>query len=352
VRVNTVAGEARAGGELPPRVALVPKGAAVPEIVVLWTARAQATELKIARSLDGGRTFGRPAALQSAGAAGNRGWAALAVDPTGTAHAVWLDHRAQAAGAGMAHEHGGTAAAATSTTGPVDPVAAAQGSSLYYASSRARTVERNVVRGVCYCCKTALAAGPDGALYAAWRHVYAGNIRDIAFSVSKDGGASFSSPARVSQDGWAINGCPEDGPAVAVGADGTVHVVWPTVVEGSAGPRGALFFASTRDGRTFTPRARIPTLDSPKPSHPQIVVDRNGRIAVAWDEVVGGRRVASAREVRPAAGRPPTFGAIVMLYADGPAMYPVLAATGDGLVAVWTTGGESSIVQSRVMRLP
>ena len=87
----------------------------------------------------------------------------------------------------------------------------------------------------------------------------------------------------MSEDTWAINGCPDDGPAIAVDSQGEVHLAWPTVV-GGPNPEGALFYASTRDGRTFTPRTRIPTLGSARPTHPQIVVDRRGRIVVAWDE--------------------------------------------------------------------
>ena len=143
-----------------------------------------------------------------------------------------------------------------------------------------------------------MAIGPDGAIYAAWRHVYPGDLRDIAFTVSRDGGKSFSAPARVSEDKWQINGCPDDGPAIAVDAGGTVHVVWPTVLTAGAQPEGALFYASTRDGRQFTPRLRIPTLGSPRPQHPQIVVGPTGRIVIAWDETVSGQRVAAMRELK------------------------------------------------------
>src|SRR5690606_24395844 len=94
VRVNDVPGEGRLGGELPPRVAVHPSSdGSAPEVVVLWTARGEATEIKAARSRDGGRTFDAPVALQVAGAAGDRGWPSLAVDHGGRAHAVWLDHR-------------------------------------------------------------------------------------------------------------------------------------------------------------------------------------------------------------------------------------------------------------------
>ena len=348
VRVNAIEGEARLGGELPPRVTLVRRrGASIPEIVVMWTTRGEATEIKLARSLDGGRTFGAPTTLQARGAAGDRGWPAMAVDRAANVHAIWLDHRglaaARTAGAGHA-AHKGNA--------PHDGVAMAARSGLYYASAGTRiSPERQLTAGVCYCCKTAMAAGPDGSVYAAWRHVYPGNLRDMAFTVSRDGGRSFSAPVRVSEDGWAINGCPDDGPAIAVDRRGGVHLAWPTVIGGST-PEGAMFYATTRDGRRFTPRVRIPTLGGPKPSHPQIVVDGGGRVFVAWDETIGGRRVAVLREVRTQPNGATSFGDAVTLSPNGPSMYPVLAATDKGLVAVWTTGDDPSRVEARTVTTP
>ena len=41
-------------------------------------------------------------------------------------------------------------------------------------------------------------AGSDGAIYLAWRQVYAGNIRDITFTSSRDGGRTFAPPATFS----------------------------------------------------------------------------------------------------------------------------------------------------------
>lgn len=82
-----------------------------------------------------------------------------------------------------------------------------------------------------------MATGPKGEIFAAWRHVFAGNFRDMGFTVS-------------------------------------------------------------RDGRSFSKPARVPTFGSPKPSHPQVVVDGKGGIAVAWDEVVDGRRVAAVRRAK------------------------------------------------------
>jgi hypothetical protein len=228
----------------------------------------------------------------------------------------------------------------------------ALGSALYYAAvtaSAAPPSEQAVTPGVCYCCKTALAARPDGSLVAAWRHVYPGDLRDIAFSISPGTGQPFSPPARVSEDGWAIQGCPDDGPALVVDANGTTHIVWPTVIGGSE-PEGALFYSTTRDGRQFTPRVRIPTLGGPKPTHPQIARASSGRIVVAWDESVNGSRVAALREVHP--GTQPRFGDVVRLAVDGAPNHPVIAATDDGVIAAWATGGESSRVEVRRVVLP
>jgi hypothetical protein len=79
------------------------------------------------------------------------------------------------------HEHHEAAA--------IDGAAMAQLSGLYYARevTGALQAEHELVKGVCYCCKVAMATGPRGELFAAWRHVYPGNLRDIAFMASREG---------------------------------------------------------------------------------------------------------------------------------------------------------------------
>src|SRR6476646_5977349 len=123
----------------------------------------------------------------------------------------------------------------------------AQASKLYFADADGTAV-RPLASGVCYCCKTGIAAGADGSLYAVWRHVYPGNIRDIAFTFSRDGGKTFAPLVRVSEDKWALDGCPENGPAIAVDAEHHLHVVWPTIVRTSAGAETlGIFYAFSRD---------------------------------------------------------------------------------------------------------
>jgi hypothetical protein len=399
--VNDRPGEVRSGGETPPRVVLVPASAGAssrdpevaPEIVVVWRARLPATSIRSARSGDGGRSFTPAVTLQSSEAVGERGWHTAAAGPDGRVHTLWLDHRGLAPTGGTA---GGAASASAGADGHAahrraaaqqpsspgaafDGVAMAQKSGVYYSSAppaggvaaagplepgarsqepaagHAPTGERELARGVCYCCKTALAAGPNGAVYAAWRHVYEGNIRDIALVASRDGGHTFSAPARVSEDRWQLAGCPDDGPAMAVDASGVAHLVWPTVIGGDR-PEGAIFYASTRDGRTFTPRVRAPGLGSPKPQHPQLALASDGRVLIAWDETVDGVRRAAVVTMTTAGHAAPTFSAPVLLEpstASTPraAVYPVLATTPRDTVAAWTSGsGETSAIAVR--RLP
>ena len=336
LRVNHTVGEARLGGELPPRVALAPSAKGDPAVIVSWGAKAGATTIRVARSTDGGRTLGPETVLQTGDVAGDRGWHNLVIDGRGTAHVLWLDHRRMAARPkSTEHDH------------HKDGAGMAQLSDLRYAAVSARGVEqseRALLPGVCYCCKTALVTGPNGQLFAAWRHVYPGNIRDIAFSQSLDGGRTFSAHTRVSEDQWQLAGCPDDGPAMAVDARGTIHVVWPTVI-GGAEPTGALFHATTRDGRTFSPRQRVPTLGSPKPSHPQIAIRSDGRIVIAWDEVMGGVRRGAMLEATTKGPNELAFGAAQRL-TEGSSAYPMLVVSGAQVLTAWTdgTGVGSAIV--------
>ncbi len=349
VRVNALERDAKVGGEFPPRIVVSRGTGADPEIAVLWTASVDGrTSIRLARSTDGGRTFTPPVMLQAPDAAGNRGWASLAAGEPGDLYAIWLDHRGLAGPAppdGMhaGHAMGGSAAEKR------DGVAMAARSGLYFArvggapapvastGTAAGPGERELAKGVCYCCKTALAAGRDGSVYAAWRHVYAGNIRDIAFAASTDSGRTFSAPVRVSEDHWAIDGCPENGPALAVDPRGTVHVAWPTLVDGDE-PEAAIFYATTADGRHFTPRLRIPTLGTPKPGHVQLLSLGPGRLLVAWDESRDGLRRVAVREMTLGAPGEATFGDAIVLNGEVTGANPALARTSDGAIVAWTSG--------------
>lgn len=343
VQVNKTSG-ARTNGEQPPRVALVPR-ASGPSFVVVWTAQGAAgTRLLWAKSDDGGRTFTAEAPVPGSDAAGNRGWESVAVDRTGRVHVLWLDHRDTAPSMDMSHhmDHNMPAPAQT------DAVARAGLSKIYAATIGGAQSARVLAAGVCYCCNTTIASGPDGSLDAAWRHVYAGNIRDIAFARSTDGGRTFSPPVRVSEDKWAIDGCPENGPAMAIGEDGVEHLAWPTLVAASGNAQGTLglFYAASRGGARFSPRQAIPT--SGVPRHVQIAAERNS-LAFAWDEASAGpRRIAFARGAVHPDGHVDFSRQVLEELGD--ASYPSMARTRDGLVVAAQSPGDADTV-IRLVRL-
>jgi hypothetical protein len=354
-RVNDADGDARLNGEQPPRVTLSHNA-----ITVVWTTKGtNGTTLLQSHSTDGGRSFANATTVAGSDAPGNRGWENAATDRAGRTFAVWLDHRALAQDSTLAashHDHNST---------KPDGVAMAQQSKLYIASLDGAVAPTAVTGGVCYCCKTAIASGGDGSLYAAWRHVYPGNIRDIAFTMSRDGGRTFAAPVRVSEDTWVLEGCPDDGPAMAIDAANRIHIVWPTLItepvtaetaesakknNGSlrspsalrlnAGQQTiALFYATSADGARFTPRERIPTQGMPH--HPQIAIGADGAPVIAWDEASSGTRTAAIARVTSVGPGRARFAREVLAQT---AIYPAVATVRGATVVAWTSGKSAASV--------
>jgi hypothetical protein len=346
-RVNAQDGDATANNEQPPRVAITgPASARI--ITVVWSKRqeegAQRTRrdaVRIARSTDGGRTFSPARVTHDPAVAGARGWESLTAGPDGSVHAVWLDGRD--AGRKMA-EHAKASGMPHKGQPPQD---------IYHGTvtSDGRITESQIATGVCFCCKTAVAVDTRGTVYAAWRHIFPGSMRDIAFARSTDGGRSFDPLVRVSEDKWELNGCPEDGPTLAVDRSGTIHIAWATVVN-DAEPYKALFYATSRDGKTFSPRAPLPVAPAVTPGHPQLTLTSDGGAAIAWDEVVNGlRRVAVTRVSRSGAAQ-----AAHILSSGESASNPVIASIGDDTILVaWTSRPTTAKIgdpsQIKVMRI-
>lgn len=337
-RVNDQPGDASANNEQPPRVAMS-GSAAAPVLTVVWSKRnegpqrARRDAIRMARSVDGGRTFGPARFTHEAAVTGARGWESLAVRSDGRVHAVWLDGRdaerkmAAAAHAGTPHKGQPPQDIYHGTIAPDGAI-----------------VESVIATGVCFCCKTAVAIDGRGAVYAAWRHIFPGSMRDIAFAMSADG-RRFDPFVRVSEDNWELNGCPEDGPTLAVDETGTIHIAWATVVDD--GEAKALFYATSRDGKTFSPRVRLPVGVAATPGHPQLTVTADGGVAIVWDELVDGlRRVVFTRVSRSGMMQPPQI-----LNRDESASNPVIVRVDRNLLVAWTakSAAEPSVIKLRRM---
>jgi len=326
-RVNDQDGDASANNEQPPRVVLSGSGA-TRTLAVFWSKRNEGPQktrrdaIRMARSSDGGRTFSPAGFAHDSALSGARGWESLAVDSGGRVHAVWLDGRDAERKMAEAAAHSGMAHQGQPPQDVYHSMIGADG----------RITESVIATGVCFCCKTAVAVDARGSVYAAWRHIFPGSMRDIAFAKSSDGGSRFDPLIRVSEDHWELNGCPEDGPTLAVDQSGIIHIAWATVVNVGE-PQKALFYATSRDGKSFSPRARLAVVSGATPGHPQLTLTPDGGAAIAWDELVDGLRRISFARVSSSG----VFGPPQILSGDESASHPVIARSERNLVVAWTS---------------
>jgi hypothetical protein len=332
-RVNAIAGAARASGEQSARVMVGYRNA----VHVVWPAKHEGhTVIRYAGSKDGGRTFSPAVTVAGASLTGARGWHAATLGYDGGVQVVWLDGRNAAP---MAHAHGKGASK------PVRPAGGPR-QDIFHASWKgdARPVEHLIQSNVCFCCKTAVVASGE-KIYAAWRHIYPGSLRDIAVARSTDNGATFGDPVRVSEDGWKIDACPDDGPAMAADGHDGIHIAWPTLVAGDT-PRKGIFY-STLKGDTFAPRVRLDSGDA-DPAHPQIAADHHTNTAIVWDERTSERRRIVFRPVTDGAVAAPQF-----FDGDG-VSYPVVAAGEGYWIVLWSAQDASggSVIEGRRIPAP
>jgi hypothetical protein len=332
VRVNDVEGDARASGEQAARVTIGASRA----IHVAWPSKRDGhTVILYASSSDNGKTFSSAVPIAGDGLTGARGWHALTLGYDGAVHAVWLDGRNAAPM--VHHDHSAIAKSERADGGPRQDLF-----QVMWKDNRPRK-EVPVAANVCFCCKTAIVASGEH-VYVAWRHIFPGSVRDIALAESKDNGATFGAPVRVSEDGWKLNACPDDGPAMVADMHGGIHIAWPTLVPGST-PRKGIFYAAIEDQKPLTARLRMDSGDT-DPAHPQIGSDLHGNSAVVWDERAGDtRRIALRRVSHGVLGPIETF--------EGPGFsYPVVAAGESNWVVLWSsqTPDGRSVLEGR--RLP
>ena len=177
-----------------------------------------------ARSIDGGKTFSTPQAML---ADGGQRFDAWVISPKGRIYAGWLDktHAQKAKAEGREFAGSGVAFGWSDDGG---------------ATFKGKSI---LMDHACECCKMSAALDRDGLPVFAWRQVFDDGVRDhYAAKLSADG-ASLTG-GRVSDDNWAINSCPHQGPGLAIDHAGVWHVAWFTKGKNRQG----VFYASSRDG--------------------------------------------------------------------------------------------------------
>ena len=104
-----------------------------------------------------------------------------------------------------------------------------------------------------------------------------------------------------------------------------------------------LFYATSRDGRTFSPRTRLPAAGI-TPGHPQMTLAADGGAVIVWDETVDGvHRVVLAAGIAIARDR-----AVAGAERNRISVAPGHRSNGRDLVVAWTNRDESVIRVRRV----
>ena len=305
-----------------PSVIATPSG----RLLVHWLQRSSngkyAYDVRIAQSADRGNTWSESSILHSDRSPSEHGFVALWNAPGDSVGGAWLDGRFTKGGEGGsgAMSLQSTAAAPNGTVGTENPV-------------DLRT---------CDCCQVSATVTPSGPVIA-YRDRTDAEIRDIAVARHVDG--KWTTPTIVHEDGWHIEACPVNGPALASRGD-TVAIAWFTGAQDTARVRVAF---STDGGQRFAPPVRV---DGGTPAgRVGIALDDNGDAVVSWlervppeDAEVRVRRVSRSGVM----GEPFTISRTKAARASG---FPRIVRLGDTLVAAWTVPGDSARVMVGRMAL-
>ncbi|HTK53470.1 MAG TPA: sialidase family protein [Gemmatimonadaceae bacterium] len=300
-----------------PSVIATPSG----RLLVHWLQRSSAGryayDVRIAQSTDRGATWSEGALLHTDRSAAEHGFVALWTAPGDSVRAAWLDGRHTTPDTG-GHARGAMSVQAVSV-----------------ASSGALGTEQPVDLRTCDCCQVAATVAASGPVVA-YRDRTEDEIRDIAVVRLVDG--KWTTPSIVHPDGWHIDACPVNGPALAARGD-TVAIAWFTGAQDTARVRVAF---SVDGGEHFAPPVRV---DGGTPAgRVGIALDQKGDALVSWlervppeDAEVRLRRVARSGEL----GVPLTISRTKAARAAG---FPRIVRRGDSLLAAWTVPGDSARV--------
>lgn len=307
VAINPDRQKIKAGAEGRPSIAVDPAN----RVYVVYTAEAALPNSVFFSVSDaGGRQFSRPAELSRKAAEAGAFQGRLAVDPKGRVFAFWHDERDRSD-------------------------YRVPGNSVYYATlDPAATAPANfkAAADLCECCRIAASFDRDGRPVLLTRFIYDGHTRD--HGLTRLGGAGGPGESwRVTSDGWNIDACPEHGPALSIGPDGTYYMAWFTLGQ----QRQGLFYAHSSDlGRHFSaPEA----LGDPAklPGHADIA-SLGERVVLAWKEFDGENNLVRVRQSRDGGKTwaAPSTVAVSASEAD----YPFLLSDGRAIFLSWNSPTE------------
>jgi hypothetical protein len=316
-----------------------------------------ANDVNLSISRDGGRTWGKAIVPHRDRTQTARGFVSM-IPAGGGIALVWLDGRKMMGGDRGAAEHGSAekvSAGAFPRTGDHDhqhtnggdhrvaghgPAASEMEMSLMYTmiGLDGTLGEEVLLYGrVCECCTTSAAPTPDG-MAVVYRDRSEKEVRDISIVRSKNG--QWSEPQPLSQDGWEINGCPMNGPAIS-SAGQNVVVAWFT----AAGNQPRVYAALSADGgATFG--QQILVADGNPLGRVDIIALPSENALVSWVERTPGGAEVRARIVKSDRSK-----ARAIVVAETSSGVPRMKMSGDEVVIAWTDSRNIRKVRTASLRM-
>ena len=253
------------------------------------------------------RVWGAADLLHTDGVAAEHGFVSVVPRAGGGADVVWLDGRNTGG-----HHDGGPMTLRAVTIGP----------------DGARRDEAELDARVCDCCPTA-AVATDAGLVVAYRDRSEAEVRDVAVVRRVDG--RWTAPTVPHADGWQIDGCPVNGPALAARGD-RVALAWFT-----AAPEPTVRLAVSDDGgATWGEPVQI---DGGRPlGRVGMAMTDSGDVLVGWLETAD-EATAAIRLRRVTSGAARDASTVAKVNAGRASGVPHVVALGDRALVAWTGGG-------------
>jgi hypothetical protein len=295
-----------------PSMVALPDGSLAAHWLVKSAPGAYEYDITISQSFDGGKTWGKPFIPHRDGARVEHGFVSLFAARDGSLAAVWLDGREMKPAEG-GHDHG-------------------RGNmTLRYVKIKrdgALVDDAALDTRVCECCQTSAAMTADGPVVVYRdRSEAEKEIRDI--SIVRLKGDKWTAPRPVFQDGWELNGCPVNGPAVAA-AGRRVAVAWFTGANQTS--RVKLAFSDDA-GETFSQPIAVD--DGNPAGRVDVLLLDNGGALVCWLEKLPEGGAVRVRRVSPD-GKLDDSVTVAPSGTARSAGFPQMARAGGELVFAWT----------------
>jgi hypothetical protein len=310
-----------------PALAALPDGTLFAHWLAKTGPATYAYAVQVARSRDGGKTWSSAVVPHRDGTPTEHGFVSMTPWSDQAMGIVWLDGRKTAGAAHAAHGEPGAEMALVHTTLDGD----------------GRLSAETVVDGrVCDCCQTDAARAGD-AVVVVYRDRSAKEVRDISVVRFADG--RWSPPHTIAADGWEINGCPVNGPAVA--ADGAkVAVAWFT----AAGDKPMVKLAFSADsGASFGSPIVV---DEGRPLGRVDVILLDGEATlVSWLEQ--GENGAAALRIRRIASDGSVGAAATVAESTGARSsgFPRMARSGAKVILAWRDASDPPKVRTGILDL-